>query len=315
MCGVRGCQVLCAGLIDIPPPVVLVLADVWLVLMGLVIGSFLNVVIARVPQGQSVVRPRSRCPKCGRGLTWYENIPVLSWIALRGRCKGCHSPISIRYPAVELLTAVLFAGCRWRFGWEWPLVPALLLVSLLIPLAFIDLEHWILPFELTRPGIVLGVLSAIPLGWGDVRDSAIGALAGFLVFWGLEWLGRKIAGQEALGGGDKYLLALLGGFLTYKCLLGVIFLSAFQGSIVGLLLKAFTGRAGPAAPPASDVVVIPAVGESMVESSPDEEEWVPGPSNLPFGPWLALAGLELLYFGPWIASILPSPMGSLISGS
>ncbi|MGZ3460517.1 MAG: prepilin peptidase, partial [Archangium sp.] len=110
--------------------------------MGLLFGSFLNVVIARVPAGESIVRPRSRCPRCGHQLAWYENIPVLSWLALRGRCSSCGQPISWRYPLIELLTAALFLACQRRFGWSPELVSALVLVLVLVPLSFIDLEHW-----------------------------------------------------------------------------------------------------------------------------------------------------------------------------
>ncbi|WP_414641224.1 prepilin peptidase, partial [Archangium sp.] len=196
------------------------------VIMGLLFGSFLNVVIARVPYGQSIVSPRSRCPQCGHQLAWYENIPVLSWLGLRGRCSSCGEPISWRYPAIELLTALLFFACQRRFGWSPELVSGLILVLLLVSLSFIDLEHWILPHELTLPGIAAGLALAVPLGLERVRDAAIGAAAAFLIFWGMEWLGEKIFKKEALGGGDKYLLALIGAFLTWKVLLGVIFLSS-----------------------------------------------------------------------------------------
>ncbi|NRD68193.1 prepilin peptidase, partial [Corallococcus exiguus] len=125
----------------------------FLFILGLCFGSFLNVVIARVPEGLSIVRPGSRCPKCGHMLAWYENIPVLSWLGLRGKCRGCGMPISPRYVLVELLTGLLFLACLKRFDWTYELVPALVLVFLLVPLTFIDLEHWILPFSLTLPGI------------------------------------------------------------------------------------------------------------------------------------------------------------------
>ena len=262
-------------------------AAVGLSFFGLLIGSFLNVVIARVPLDQSIVRPRSRCPQCSRSLAWYENIPVLSWLYLRGRCRGCRKPISVRYPLVELLTGFLFLACLRRFGWNYELVLALVLVTLLVPLTFIDLEHWLLPLALTLPGIVLGLGLSIPLGLERFRDACLGAAVAFTAFWGLEWIGQKIFKKEALGGGDKFQLALLGSFLTVKSLLGLIFLSSFQGALIGSSLLVLRGRAGPAPVAHSD-------------------EWVPGPTNLPFGPWLALAGLELLLFGPWLQRVLPA---------
>jgi leader peptidase (prepilin peptidase) / N-methyltransferase len=148
---------------------------------------------------------------------------------LRGRCSACKKPISARYPAVELLTAVLFLACLTRFGWAYPLVPALTLVFLLIPLTFIDAEHWILPFELTLPGIVCGVLLSLPAGGLGLGPSLIGAAAGFLAFRVMEYVGWLFFRKEALGNGDKYLLALLGAFLGYRPLLGLLFLSSLQG--------------------------------------------------------------------------------------
>lgn len=273
----------------------------WLFVLGLCIGSFLNVVIARVPHEQSIVRPGSRCPRCGYVLRWYDNVPLVSWLALRARCRQCHLPISWRYPAVELLTGLLFLACLARFGWDYPLAPALMLVTLLVPLTFIDLEHWILPFSLTLPGIALGLAMAVPEGLDGLRDAAIGAAVGFLLFWGLEWLGESVFKKEALGGGDKYLLALLGAFLGWQAIVGVIFLASLQGALIGSALLLVRGRAGPAAPaPAQD-------GE-------EDDGWTPGATSLPFGPWLALAGLEVLLLGAWLGARLPPPLALLVGG-
>jgi leader peptidase (prepilin peptidase)/N-methyltransferase len=312
-------------------------AVVLVFVMGLLFGSFLNVVIARVPAGESIVRPRSRCPRCGHQLAWYENIPVLSWLALRGRCSACGQPISWRYPLIELLTALLFLACQRRMGWSPELVSALVLVLLLVPLSFIDLEHWILPHELTWPGIAAGVALSVPLGMERVRDSLIGAAAGFLVFWGMEWLGEKIFKKEALGAGDKDLLALIGAFLTWKVLLAVIFLSSLQGAVVGSLLLLFRGRAGPAPEPGTPMAPPPATapGTEMLpagepgavpeqagperadaeEAQDEEDDWVPGPTNIPFGPWLSLAALEVMLLGPWLREVLPAPLDLLLTGA
>jgi len=294
-----------------------------LVILGLVLGSFLNVVIARVPRDESIVRPRSRCPHCGHALPWYENIPLFSWLYLLGKCSSCKAPISWRYPMVELLTALLFAACLQRFGWSWELASALMLTTLLVPLTFIDLEHWLLPFALTIPGIALGLLFSIPLGLERLRDSALGAAAGFFGFLALEHVGRKIFKKEALGGGDKYLLAMIGAFLTYRSLLGVVFLASLQGALVGSILLAVHGRAGPAPPPEDEnkpPEAPPASGADGPEGSPavsqdGEDDWRPGPTNLPFGPWLALGALEVMLLGPWLAERVPwRAMQILVSG-
>jgi leader peptidase (prepilin peptidase)/N-methyltransferase len=281
-----------------------------------------------VPHDQSIVHPRSRCPRCGHQLAWYENIPVLSWLALRARCGSCGLPISWRYPFIELLTAALFFACQRRFGWTPELVSGLVLVLVLVPLAFIDLEHWILPRELTLPGLAAGLALSVPLGMERLLEAAIGAAAGYLLFWALEWVGEKIFKKEALGGGDKHLLALIGAFLTWKALLGVIFLSSFQGAVVGSLLLLVRGRAGPA--PESEDSTEPAPGErppgeSAPQAAPEqagaqqadeeeEDDWVPGPTNIPFGPWLALAALEVMLLGPWVREVLPVPLDILLTG-
>ncbi len=276
-------------------------AGVLLGVLGLLIGSFLNVVIARVPHGESIVHPRSRCPRCGHQLSWYENIPVFSWLLLRGRCRSCKAPISARYVFVELLTAALFLACLRRFGWTYELAPALVLVTLLVPLTFIDLEHWLLPHAITLPGIALGIVLSIWAGTDQLKASVIGAGAGWLTFFLLEFVGEKIFKKEALGGGDKYLLALLGAFLGWKALLPIVFLSSAQGAVVGSLLLLIHGRAGPA--PAEEKA--PAGSKTAEE----EDDWTPGATNIPFGPWLALAGLEVLLLGPWLASVLPGTLG------
>ena len=298
-------------------------AAVLLGLLGLIIGSFLNVVIARVPHGQSIVHPRSRCPKCGHQLAWFENIPVFSWLALRGRCKNCRAPISPRYVLVELLTAALFLACLKRFGWSYELVPALVLVMLLIPLTFIDLEHWLLPLALTVPGIGAGIALKVQLGLESVITAVIGAAAGWIAFFLLEIVGEKIFKKEALGGGDKYLLALLGAFLGWQSLLGIVFLSSLQGALIGSLLLLVRGRAGPGPAEAPDGAVTeeglaaqPEASEVQEEATPSstsieaeaEDDWIPGPTNIPYGPWLALAALEIMLLGPWLASILPETL-------
>ncbi len=332
-------------------------------LLGLTIGSFLNVVIARVPNGESVVRPRSRCPKCGHQLPWYENIPVLSWLMLRGKCSGCKTPISPRYILVECLTGILFLACVARYGFTWPLVPALLFISLLVPLIFIDAELWILPFELTLPGIAFGILLQLPHDvawlnsalsitphWPALSTAFIGAVAGYMAFRTMELFGWLAFRREALGAGDKFLLAMIGAFLGGPALMGVIALSSLQGALWGLAMMLRYGRAGPDGPgvkkdgaPGETPADQPAEEESdepeptftpeflrpglsplrrmasipyalFLQPIPDdpplpegadenaEPEWVPGPTNMPFGPWLGLAALEVMLIGPWLVT-------------
>ncbi len=300
-----------------------------LLVLGLVVGSFLNVVIARVPHGQSIVRPGSRCPRCGHVLSWYENVPLLSWLVLRARCRSCKAPISARYPAVELLTGLLFLAAGWAFGWSWELLRTLLLVGFLVPLALIDLEHWIVPVSITVLGTAAGLLSALPLGLPLVQECAIGAAAGFLVFWALERVslvlivkvvrpllnrlraaGARARGEapperepdptEALGAGDKWIMLLVGSYLGWRPLFGVLLLSALQGAVVGTTLLLLQGRAGSAPPPPG----APAT----------EDGWEPEATALPYGPWLALAALEIAFLGPWLAEAFPSPLVALVTG-
>jgi leader peptidase (prepilin peptidase)/N-methyltransferase len=312
----------------------------WLFLLGLAIGSFLNVVIARVPEGESIVRPRSRCPRCGHQLPWYENVPVVSWLALRGRCSSCKAPISPRYLVVELLTGLLFVACAARLGWDWPLVSALTFVTVLLPLVFIDAERWVLPFELTLPGIALGLALRAPQGLEALEAGLWGMAAGFLAFRLMELLGWLAFGKEALGAGDKYLLAMVGATLGWRPLLGVVLLSALQGAVYGLVRVGLTGRAGPAPAPQAGaereapvptapgrepwtpaflapglptwrrLLLVPhaLLFQDIPDPPPADEqgespEWVPGASNLPFGPWIGLAALEVLLIGPTLVAL------------
>ncbi|MFN0061983.1 MAG: prepilin peptidase [Myxococcaceae bacterium] len=287
-----------------PPPLPLVqtLLVTWVAVLGLVVGSFLNVVIVRLPQGKSLAWPASHCPKCQAPLRWYDNIPLFSWLWLRARCRACQQSISARYPLVEALTGALFGLCAARFGVAYGLLPALVLVTLLTALTFIDLETWLLPFSVTLPGIGLGLLLALPQGWGALRDAVLGGALGFGLFWAMEWVGEKIFKKEALGGGDKYLLALLGVFLSHRALFAIVFLASLQGSIFGILMLMLRGRAGPAA-------VLPSAPTAPGEPADD---WQPGPTNMPFGPWLALAGLEVLLFWEALARFLPEPLAMVL---
>lgn len=231
-------------------PLLAQLVAAWVVFVGACLGSFLNVVIARVPAGESIVRPGSRCPRCGTPIRWYDNIPVLSWILLRARCRTCRAPISVRYPAVELLGA----GAAWlalaRHGLSAAAAAELAFALLLVALSFIDLDTWLLPHALTWPLIGAGLLAAA-LGVApaaSARASALGAMVGFAGFAAVAVVGKRLAGREALGFGDVWLLAGIGAWLGVAALLPVVLLASVQGAVVGLALIAL-GRAQPGPSP------------------------------------------------------------------
>ncbi|MGE0614306.1 MAG: A24 family peptidase [Bacteriovoracia bacterium] len=202
---------------------------------GLVVGSFLNVVIYRLPRDESVAWPASRCPQCQRPIRWYENLPVVSYLALRGKCRGCEKKISLQYPVVELLTALLFLFTVIRFGLT-PLVIVrdLPLVASLIAVTFIDLEHRIIPDQLSLGGLVWGLATAwLTQDLGLLR-AFIGAAAGFGIFYGFSWLYYLYAKRVGLGGGDVKLLAMLGAYVGFSGVLSTILLSSIAGSVIGV---------------------------------------------------------------------------------
>lgn len=326
------------------PPVLQTAAAVWAALVGAVIGSFLNVVIARVPQGMSVVHPPSRCPRCGAGIRWYDNVPVLSWLLLRGRCRRCRAPISPRYPAVEALGAIAGLVAFQRHGLSLSAVAELGLVAVLLSLAFIDSETWTLPYELTVPLLAFGQgasafgLTAAP----SPRSSALGALVGWFAFAAVAWAAARAFRKEALGQGDVWLLSGIGAWLGAGALLPVVLLASTQGALVGGLIVLRRRRASPPADPAGaggpgpdpapppaleaapgpapasptdpamppEPVTAPApAAEAGTQEPPraerGEEDWVPSENAVPFGPFLAIAALEWLYFSAPLAGLIP----------
>lgn len=204
-----------------------------LILLGLAVGSFLNVCIHRIPHGQSLVHPGSRCPRCGYTLRWFDNIPVLSYVSLLGRCRSCRAPISIRYPIVELVTMGLFVLHGFVFGWTPLLVPRVFFACLLVVLFAIDLEHHLLPNVITLPGIIIGLIASAVLPPGLV-DALIGVLVGGGVLWLIGEAYYRYSGHEGMGGGDVKMLAMIGAFLGWKLVLVTLVLSSFVGSIVGV---------------------------------------------------------------------------------
>ncbi|MBN1885789.1 MAG: prepilin peptidase [Candidatus Krumholzibacteriota bacterium] len=215
-------------------------------LFGLMAGSFLNVVVYRLPLGRSVVRPRSACPACGRPIAWHENVPVLGWLALRGRCRGCGGAISPRYPVVELLGGVLAVLCLRRYGAGVDAVFAYAFLMALLAVTLIDWEHRIIPDEISLPFILVGVAWSAVSPSIDLLDSALGVVVGGGGLWLVGVLYRLVRHAEGMGGGDIKLMAMIGAFLGVRMVVPVILIASFFGSIYGVALMRRTGAGGSA---------------------------------------------------------------------
>lgn len=243
----------------VPPFVGYVLAGIF----GAIIGSFLNVVIHRVPLEESIVFPNSRCPSCGAVIAFYDNIPVLSYALLGGKCRGCKEHISFRYPAVEMLTAALFVAVAWHDRMSVALPFDLVFVSALLALIFIDAEHMILPNVITYPGIVFAVVARLaipfltrtphfddlpslingpfegmPIWVASLGGAVIGALIGGGSLWLMGWIWEKLRGVEAMGLGDVKMMFMVGAYLGWRLTILTIFVGVLTGSIIGVLLMA-----------------------------------------------------------------------------
>jgi leader peptidase (prepilin peptidase)/N-methyltransferase len=267
-------------------------------LIGLAVGSFLNVVIYRLPKmmerdwhaqaaevrGEippnkerfNLCTPRSACPHCKRPIRAWENIPVFSWLILKGRCAGCKASISIRYPIVELLTAILSAYAAWHFGWGPAAVGAILFMWAMIALTFIDTDTQLLPDSITLPLLWLGLLFNLDAVYTDLPTAVTGAVAGYLVLWSVYWLFKLTTGKEGMGYGDFKLLAAIGAWLGWTILPLVVLLSSLVGAIVGiaLIVLAKHGREVP----------------------------------IPFGPYLAAAGVIAFFWGRQITDAYLVPL-------
>jgi leader peptidase (prepilin peptidase)/N-methyltransferase len=272
------------------PPLLLdpALATILAGAVGLLVGSFLNVVIHRLPQmlergwatqcaemrnepvpeapRYNLMVPRSRCPACGHAITALENVPVVSWLVLRGKCSACSAPISIRYPVVEILGGLLAAAAIWKFGATWTGMAACGFLWTLLALTFIDFDTQLLPDNLTLPLLWGGLLANLFGLFVSLREAVIGAIAGYLALWTIYWLFKLIRGKEGMGYGDFKLLAALGAWLGWKMLPLVVLLSSVVGAAIGISLLVFKGR----------------------------DHNVP----LAFGPYLAIAGAIALFYGP-----------------
>ena len=243
----------------IPPVVGYVVAGVF----GAILGSFLNVVIHRVPLEESIVFPNSRCPSCGAVIAFYDNIPVLSYVILRAKCRSCKERISLRYPVVELLTAALFVAIAWHDGPRVALPFDLVFASALLSLVFIDAEHMILPNVITYPGIVFALVARVaipylsgrphfddlpslaggsfanmPLWVTSLAGALIGALIGGGSLWLMGWTWEKLRGIEAMGLGDVKMMFMVGAYLGWRLTILTIFVGVLSGSIIGILLMA-----------------------------------------------------------------------------
>ena len=276
-------------------PLVLIISTF---VFGLLVGSFLNVVIFRYPimlfrewedmakdvlkergfkltapkkpvdnqpESFNLVVPRSACPKCAHQITALENIPIISYLFLRGKCRDCKTPISIRYPAIELLTGITFAACAYYFGYGLPLLFALIITAYFIALSFIDIDHQILPDSMTLPLMWLMLLVAFDNTYIPLTDAIIGAVAGYLILWSIYWLFKIITGKEGMGYGDFKLLAVIGAMVGWQKLPLVIVLSAGVGAIIG--------------------------GSMILFHKKDSQ------TKIPFGPYLAAAGWIAFLWG------------------
>ena len=203
-------------------------------LLGLVLGSFLNVCIVRwgAEPKQSVVRPASRCPRCGTGLRVYDNIPVIAWLLLRGKCRQCGLPISPMYPIVELATAAIWACMAWRYGITLHALGGALFFTILLGIAVTDLRAYIIPDEFSLGGLVIGLLLAVAGGVPELVNALIGAVVGFALLWTIGWLGEIAFKKEAMGGGDVKMMAMVGAFVGWKGTLISIFLGAALGTLI-----------------------------------------------------------------------------------
>lgn len=201
-------------------------------LVGLTVGSFLNVVIHRLPRGESVVAPGSRCPSCGTPIRWYQNVPLVSWLALRGRCASCRARIGWQYPAIEAATGAIWAGNVAAFGLEPEAARAIAFLTILLAIATTDARHYVIPDELSLGGAVLGIALATLPGAPTLPEAVIGAVVGGGALWLVAIAGTWAFKKEAMGGGDIKMMTMIGAFLGWKGALLSVFLGALAGTIV-----------------------------------------------------------------------------------
>lgn len=273
------------------------------VVFGLLVGSFLNVVIHRLPKMMdkteneyiqqkqalasgmteeevlnlpkpvkyNIVVPRSACPNCGHQITALENVPVISYLFLGGKCKGCKTPISMRYPLVEALTGALIGAVAVKYGYTHTTLFAWVFVFALVALTFIDYDTQLLPDDITLPLLWLGLLFNLNSGFVSIQSAVIGAMAGYLILWSIYWLFKLVTGKEGMGYGDFKLLAAIGAWFGWQLLPAVILLSSVVGAVIGVALILLKGKGRNTA--------------------------------IPFGPFLALGGIAALFYGQQLSQL------------
>jgi len=214
-------------------------------IVGACVGSFLNVCIYRWPEGLSVIRPRSRCPACETPIRWHDNVPILGWILLRGKCRECGARISIQYPLIELTTASLWVAAVLRHGFSWQALSSALFFTLLLGIALTDARTYIIPDEFTLGGLVIGLALSLAPGGISPLQSFLGALLGFVLLWVIAVLGTALFRKEAMGGGDIKMMAMVGAFLGPPGVLLTIFLGALFGSLIFGPISLKTGKLVP----------------------------------------------------------------------
>jgi leader peptidase (prepilin peptidase) / N-methyltransferase len=293
------------------------LGRIFAALWGALWGSFFNVVIARVPEEESLLRPGSHCRSCGAPVRWHDNIPVLSYLLLRGRCRHCRAKISPRYLVVEVLVAAAALGVHEVFVVAGPhpiglrlaqFVIGSLFCGLLVAVAFIDLDTMLIPNVITYPGIPVAAALSIFMGHPHLWDGPVGAVGGYLLVRGLADGYRLIRRRQGMGYGDAKLLALIAGLLGWQRLVPVLFLASVQGTLIGVTALMWArrrrrrnqqGQGEPQGQPTSDQ---PALPEGTETASSD------GPlrfAMIPFGPFLSLAGIEVLLLHTWLSTFFP----------
>ncbi len=213
--------------------------------LGASVGSFLNVCVGRLPHGESLVRPRSKCPRCGGPIAWYDNIPLLSWVLLRGRCRQCREPISIQYPAVELITAGIWVGMALLYGPTWRSLQGSILFSVLLAISLVDAKHYLIPDALSLGGLGAGLALSLLPGPPSVLTSLIGAALGFGVLLAVGVAGEWVFKKPAMGGGDIKMMAMVGAFLGPAGAMLTIFLGALAGTLVFAPLSLKTKKEVP----------------------------------------------------------------------
>jgi leader peptidase (prepilin peptidase) / N-methyltransferase len=225
------------------------MVDVWTYVMaglvGACFGSFLNVCIYRWPEGLSVVSPRSRCPECSLPIGWRDNLPVVSWVLLRGRCRGCGTGISVQYPMVELITAGIWVAAVARYGLEWQALSVAVFFTILLGIALTDARTYIIPDEFSIGGLVVGLLLALTPGGITIGSALAGAALGFGLLWAVGILGEWVFKKPAMGGGDIKMMAMVGAFLGPVGVLLTVFLGALVGTLVFGPISIRTGKLVP----------------------------------------------------------------------